>query len=223
MRRRLDIAFVSGMEYNTVMNSSDTILQRLRRASGFTQRELARRAQMSNSSLVAYAKGRQDPGLATLVRLADAAGCDLVIEVRPRMSDPEIRTLELHRAVALKIEANPTDMMAIARRNLALMRESDQYGRSSFYFDTWQVLLDGPLNDLLRVMASTDAAAKELRQASPFSGILSDDERFEVLMATDGVRVAAKSGRPLDEVRREMLGQIENSAIRLAGTESASR
>ena len=208
MRLRLDIAFVSGMEYNTVMNSSDSILQRLRRASGFTQRELARRAQMSNSSLVAYAKGRQDPGLATLVRLADAAGCDLVIEVRPRMTDSEIRTLELHRAVSLKIEANPTDTISIARRNLALMRESDQFGRSGFYFDTWQTLLDGSLSDLVRVMVSTDAAAKELRQASPFSGILSDDERFEVLMATDGVRVAAKSGRPLDEVRREMSVKI---------------
>ena len=125
--------------------------------------------------------------------------------------------------MALKIEANPTDMMAIARRNLARMRESDQFERSSFYFDTWQVLLDGPLSDLLRVMTSTDAAAKELRQASPFSGILSDDERFEVLMATDGVRVAAKSGRPIDEVRREMVGQIEKAASRLAGTESTSR
>jgi transcriptional regulator with XRE-family HTH domain len=205
------------------MNSCETILQRLRRASGFTQRELARRAQMSNSSLVAYAKGRQDPGLATLVRLADAAGCDLVIEVRPRMSEPEIRTLELHRAVALKIETNPTEMIAIARRNLTLMRESDQYGRSSFYFDTWQTLLDGPLGDLLRVMVSTDATAKELRQASPFSGILSDHERFEVLMATDGVRVAAKSGRPLEAVRREMLGKIEIAADRLAGAESASK
>jgi transcriptional regulator with XRE-family HTH domain len=211
------------MEYNTVMNSCATILQRLRRASGFTQRELARRAQMSNSSLIAYAKGRQDPGLATLVRLADAAGCDLVIEVRPRMSDPEIRTLELHRAVTLKIETNPTEMIAIARGNLNLMRESDQHGRSSFYFDTWQALLDGPLGDLLRVMVSTDATAKELRQASPFSGILSDDERFEVLMATDGVRVAAKTGQPLEEVRHEMLGKIEIAAGRLAGTESASR
>jgi len=208
MNHSLGLAFVNGIEYNTVMNSCDTILQRLRRASGFTQRELARRAQMSNSSLVAYAKGRQDPGLATLVRLADAAGCDLVIEVRPRMSDPEIRTLALHRAVAFKIETNPIEMIAIARRNLTLMRESDQYGRSSFYFDTWQALLDGPLSDLLRVMVSTDAAAKELRQASPFSGILSDDERFEVLMATDGVRVAAKSGQPLDEVRREMSVKI---------------
>ncbi|MEI8148868.1 MAG: helix-turn-helix transcriptional regulator [Actinomycetes bacterium] len=205
------------------MNSSDTILQRLRRASGFTQRELARRAQMSNSSLVAYAKGRQDPGLATLVRLADAAGCDLVVEVRPRMTDSEIRTLELHRAVSLKIEANLTDTISIARRNLALMRESDQFGRSSFYFDTWQTLLDGSLSDLVRVMVSTDATAKELRQASPFSGILSDEERFEVLMATDGVRVAAKSGRPLDEVRNEMLDKIEIASRRLADTESASR
>jgi hypothetical protein len=124
------------------------------------------------------------------------------------MTDSEIRTLELHRAVSLKIEANPTDTISIARRNLALMRESDQFGRSSFYFDTWQTLLDGSLSDLVRVMVSTDATAKELRQASPFSGILSDEERFEVLMATDGVRVAAKSGRPFDEVRREMSVKI---------------
>lgn len=203
------------MEYHTTMNTASGVLRRLRRASGFTQRELARRAQMSNASLVAYAKGRQDPGLATLARLADAAQCDLVIEVRPRLSEPEVRTLELHRAIARKLEASPGAVIARARRNLALLRDNDPGGHSSLYLDAWQVLLNGPLRDLLSVMVSTDAPAKELRQASPFSGVLSDDERLAVLMGTDGPRVAAKSGRSLEQVRRELLAQIASASIRL--------
>jgi transcriptional regulator with XRE-family HTH domain len=210
---------ISGMEYNTTMNTASTILNRLRRASGFTQRELARRAQMSNASLVAYAKGRQDPGLATLERLAEAAECDLIIEVRPRLSEPEIRTLELHRAIAAKLAANPTDVIASARRNLALMRGNDHEGRSSLYLDAWQALLDGPTHGLTRAMVSTDAAAKEIRQASPFSGILSDTERLDVLMCTDGSRVAAKSGRPIEQVQRELLDKIARASARLGDTE----
>lgn len=183
------------------MSSCEEILQRLKSASGFSQRELARRAHMSNASLVAYAKGRQDPGLTTLERLAEAADCDLVVEVRPRLSQSERRTLAFHRAVAEKIEKNPSAVIEIAKRCLDGLRNRDVDGHSAPYFDAWQFLLDGPVADLLRVMTSTDAVARDLRQASPFSGILTDDERLDVLMAVDGADVASKSNREIAEVR----------------------
>jgi transcriptional regulator with XRE-family HTH domain len=183
------------------MTTPDNILRRLRRASGFSQRELGRRAGTSNASLVAYAKGRQDPGLATLQRLADAADCDLVIEVRPRLTAPEVRTLELHRLIAEKLSEDPDRVLSLAKKNLDRMRRSDPGHRSWPYLDAWQELIEGSVQGLIRVLTSTDAAARDLRQASPFSGVLSDDERVSVLLRTDGERVAAKSGRSLDEIR----------------------
>jgi transcriptional regulator with XRE-family HTH domain len=200
------------MEYNTTMTTADSILKRLLRASGFSQRELGRRARTSNASLVAYAKGRQDPGLATLQRLADAASCDLIIEVRPRLTAPELRTLELHRLIVEKLEENPDRVLAFAKRNLELMRCTDHGGHSQPYLDAWQMLVEGPRRNLARVMVSTDAAARDLRQASPFSGVLSDEERIDALLRTDGERVAAKSGRSLDDIRLELLDKSASSA-----------
>lgn len=182
------------------MPTSASILKRLLRASGFSQRELGRRAGTSNASLIAYAKGRQDPGLTTLERLADAAGCDLVIEVRPRLTAPEARTLELHRLIAGKLEEDPTRVLATARKNLEHMRRTDPGRHSKPYLDAWEVLIEGSTRDLARVLVSTDAAARDLRQASPFSGVLSDEERIGVLLRTDGQRVAEKSGRSLGEI-----------------------
>jgi hypothetical protein len=160
---------------------------------------------MSNASLVAYAKGRQDPGLSTLARLAEAADCDLIIEVQPRLNQSERRTLALHKAISEKIQLDPQGLIGHAMRNLDGLRNRDHDGHSEPYFEAWQLLLEGPVADLLRVMTSTDAAARALRQASPFSGILTDNERLDVLMAVDGVDVAAKSQRQLSEIRASLL------------------
>ena len=195
---------VSGMHYTTTMKNLDEILTSLRRTSGLSGRELARRAGTTHSALIDYAKGRHDPGFSTLERIAAAAGCDLIVEVRPRLSAPEIRTLEMHRAVAAKIEENNIGVLERARRNLEVLRAADTGANTEPYLAAWEDLIDGPVARLIRVMTSTDQAARDLRQASPFAGVLSDEERLAVIMRTDGVRVAEKAGRSLDDVRQEI-------------------
>jgi transcriptional regulator with XRE-family HTH domain len=197
------------------MTSVSSILKRMLGDSGFSQRELARRAGMSHASLVAYSKERQDPGLATLQRLADAANCELFIEVRPRLTPSELRTLEYHRLIAEKLESNPQRVLEVARRNLDALRRNDRNGNSMPYFDAWQSLLDGSSEDLTRVLLSTDSVARDLRQASPFSGVLSDEERLDALMRTDGARIANKMGRPFELVRSELLAKIAASGRNL--------
>jgi hypothetical protein len=83
------------------------------------------------------------------------------------------------------------------------------------YFDAWQSLLDGSSEDLTRVLLSTDSVARDLRQASPFSGVLSDEERLDALMRTDGARIANKMGRPFELVRSELLAKIAASGRNL--------
>jgi len=192
------------MRYTTTMNIIDEILTNLRRTSGLSGRELARRAGTAHSALIDYAKGRHDPGFSTLERIALAAGCDLIVEVRPRLSGPEIRTLEMHRAIAAKIEGDPEGVRECARHNLEVLRVADTLGNTEPYLDAWENLINGSVARLISVMTSTDQAARDLRQASPFAGVLSDEERLEVIMGTDGVRVAEMAGRSLDDVRQEI-------------------
>ena len=186
------------------MNTIDEILTSLRSMSGLSGRELARRAGTTHSALVDYAKGRHDPGFSTLERIALAGGYDLVVGLRPRLSGPEIRTLEMHRAIATKIESDPEGVREIARHNLEVLRAADIAGNTEPYLDAWEDLINGPVVRLVSVMTSTDQAARDLRQASPFAGVLSDEERLEVIMSTDGVRVAEMAGRSLDDVRQQI-------------------
>jgi transcriptional regulator with XRE-family HTH domain len=55
------------------------LIAKVRRTSGLTQAELARRAGIQSSVLSAYEHGRRQPSVAALARIARAAGLELEI------------------------------------------------------------------------------------------------------------------------------------------------
>lgn len=60
-----------------------TLIRDARRRAGLTQRLLARRAGTSHSTLAAYESGTKVPALATLLRLVEAAGFQLTLDLVP--------------------------------------------------------------------------------------------------------------------------------------------
>lgn len=52
-------------------------LRQLRKERGLSQKELARRAQIANTTLCDIEAGRMEPSVRTLIRLARALGVDL--------------------------------------------------------------------------------------------------------------------------------------------------
>lgn len=163
------------------MNQAAQLVRKMRLNSGQPLRELARRAKTSAPALVDYEAGRHEPRLSTLHRLADASGCDLIVELRPRLTPPELRTLALHRAVVEKLREDTELVLSKARAQLLVMREADVGGHSSVYLKTWSRLLEGSIDELTATMVSTDQPARDLRQSSPFGGVLSDEERLDVI------------------------------------------
>lgn len=87
------------------------------------------------------------------------------------------RSLALHRAVADKLRVHP-ELLQIARDNL--MRWRPGAGRSLPYLDQWQRMIDGPIEELLSMIASADERMTALRQSSPFAGVLSPRERWAI-------------------------------------------
>jgi transcriptional regulator with XRE-family HTH domain len=169
------------MYYNNSMTNTATLVRRMRSTSGLSLREMASRASTSAPALSNYETGSHEPRLSTLTRLADAAGCDLVIELRPRLTSADLRTLELHRAICDKFRNNPMQVRDRARINLIKLRSADTEGRSSHYHDRWERLLDGPDEGLIWAFTSSDQAARDLRQSGPFLGVLSGPERAAAL------------------------------------------
>lgn len=60
-----------------------SVLREARRRSGMSQAELARRARLSQSVISAYESGSREPGVAMLVKLVEAAGQRMQVDVVP--------------------------------------------------------------------------------------------------------------------------------------------
>lgn len=93
------------------------------------------------------------------------------------------RSLRLAYAIAGKVAQDPGRWLPVARGNVKKMLEQHPRGRARTWLSEWAGLLDGPLDELLAVLTSPTPRARELRQNSPFAGVLSDAERQAVLDA----------------------------------------
>lgn len=163
-----------------------------RRAAGLTQLEVAIRAGTSQTAVAAYENGRKAPNSATLERLASAMGTVLRVDFAlpagdeqgerapDAISEEELRSLWLHRAIAAKIQDDPERARAVARENIAIRRAADEPARAEAWRHAWEALLDGPLDLLLATLCSTSSRAAQLRQTAPFAGLLSPQERWSV-------------------------------------------
>jgi excisionase family DNA binding protein len=99
-----------------------------------------------------------------------------------RLNRDQRRSLWLAFAVAGRIAADPDVARSLARENLVRMRENAR-GQAVSWLEEWDRLLDGAVADLLIALTSPSPRGRDLRQNSPFAGILSDDERSGVLDA----------------------------------------
>lgn len=94
----------------------------------------------------------------------------------------ERRSLWLAYAVAGAFAADPEKAINGARRELARMRPHVR-GRANQWLDEWGRLLDGPPERLLAAMTDPSERGRELRQNSPFAGLLTEAQRGKVLDA----------------------------------------
>ncbi len=166
-----------------------------RRRRGLTQAELAQRAGTSQATVAAYERGRKSPAIATLGRLARALDADLRVDIvawsghehdeRPaaELRREELRSLWLHRVIAVAIQSDPRGALTLAERNLGTMRGVDRRRMAAHWLEEWETLVQGPLDDLLAMLCSTSRHASQLRQSAPFSGLLTARERWAAYRA----------------------------------------
>lgn len=111
-----------------------------------------------------------------LVRFASAPSTHVPRDILRQ----QLRSLWLHRAVAGRLASDPDTGLAIARANLERARAL--HPRSGPWIDAWAAILDDP-EQVMERLTATDAEADELRQNSPFTGVLDDAERTAILAA----------------------------------------
>jgi excisionase family DNA binding protein len=87
----------------------------------------------------------------------------------------------LHQAVVGRLVMEPDHVLSRARENLDRFSGVHKGTMAEYWLDQWRRTLDSGLDNVLTVLVSVDPQAIELRQNSPFTGILADEERAKVL------------------------------------------
>jgi len=139
------------------------------------------------------------------IRRADA----LALAERPAgakggpMTADQLRSLWLHRAAAGHIATNPKRALTKARGRIDGTLDEGPAGQR--WLREWLNIIDRGPEAVMRTMTSTDPRARELRQNSPFLGLLTEAERQSIIQSFEltyrairraGSAVTASPGSP---------------------------
>jgi excisionase family DNA binding protein len=98
-----------------------------------------------------------------------------------RLTRDQLRSLWLAHAVAARLVENPDAVLSQARGNLERLFRSSVRGSAKVWLQQWQDLLNHPIEDVLEALTSRSPRSRELRQNTPFAGVLSEEQRRAVL------------------------------------------
>ena len=160
------------------------LVHEARTRAGLSQRGLAELAGTSGPTIAAYESGSREPRLSTLARLVGSTGTQLVVELDDGMTRSDRRSLALHAAIAQRLATDPDRVLQLARRNLKTMRGTASTRGAYRLLDSWaELIADRDVAAITRVLRDTSEHARDLRQMTPFAGVLNDKERVSVLAA----------------------------------------
>jgi len=154
-----------------------------------TQSELAELGGTSQPTIAAYESGAKVPSLRTLRRLAAAAGLELDITITSPLTREDRRSLHLHREIARRLVEDPETIIDRAGSNLRTM--TDLHPGAQELLGEWRRLLDGSIDQIVETLTSSRPRARELRQLTPFAGVLTAAERASVYRNFRRSRVVA--------------------------------
>ena len=159
-------------------NANMEPIRLIRAAAGMTQQDLAAAAQTSQPAVAAYEAGVKSPTWRTIERIANSVGLRCYPSVVTPLTREKERSLFVHAAVAKEMRSREVEVLAIARENLAKMRSINP--RAWRLLDEWERVLQGTVDQVVVRMLDPSELGCDLRQASPFAGVLTAAQRVAV-------------------------------------------
>lgn len=153
---------------------------------GTTQMQLSRLSGVHQPSISQMLSGRVEVSEDMLGRLLGCMGRQLVVTceaVDPALTRAERRSWLLHRRVAseLTVEKLPV-WLPVIEGNLERLRRGVSGQPHSENVERWtRLVAQGDLGRIKRVLTGVDRDSIEMREVSPFGGILSQEQRLQVL------------------------------------------
>ena len=88
-------------------------------------------------------------------------------------------SLNLHFLIKKELMSDPDKVISIGKSNLERWKE--KYEREPIWMKEWAVLLAKGVSAIASVLDGVDEKSILLRSSSPFTGIISQKERMEIL------------------------------------------
>jgi transcriptional regulator with XRE-family HTH domain len=168
------------------MSGRGEILRQVMVETGITQSELSRTSGVRQPSISQYVSGRGHLSDDMLDRLLSCMGYRLEVirqPVKPMLDRSTRRSWELHRRLSRHLTSGTFgEWRPVMVLNLTRLRDDTRGQPHLRNLDRWQRLIDdGDLPGLHRAMTGLDTESVEMREVSPMRGLLSQDERSEIL------------------------------------------
>jgi transcriptional regulator with XRE-family HTH domain len=165
------------------------VLREVMLQTGTTQSELSRLSGVRQPSISQFLSGKVDLSDDQLDRLLSCMGYRLEVVRRPVVPDltrSERRSWELHRRLSTHLTRSSLESWrATIERNLERLRSSVKGQPHLRNLDRWESLVNrDEVAGLHRVLTGLDRESIEMREVSPMRGLLSHEERSDVLRMT---------------------------------------
>jgi transcriptional regulator with XRE-family HTH domain len=162
------------------------LLREVMLETGTTQSELARVSGVRQPSISQFVTGRVELSDEQLDRLLSCMGYRLEVvrrAVRPGLTRSERRSWLLHRRLSSRLtRAGLQEWRPVIEADLGRLRDRVTGQPHQRNLERWTRLVqDGDVLGLHRVLTGLDRDSIEMREVSPMGGLLSPDERADVL------------------------------------------
>lgn len=168
------------------MSSRSDLLRQVMSKTGTTQTMLYRISGVHQPSISQFLSGKIDFTDDQLDRLLSCMGLRLEVvhrTIEPNLTRSERRSWMLHRRLSSHLTKETFDEWRPQLiKNLTRVRKGVQGVVHQGNIERWsRLVLEGDVGGLHRRMTGLDRDSIEMREVSPFSGLLSDEERLDVL------------------------------------------
>ena len=155
-----------------------------------TQSELARISGVHQPSISQFLSAKVELSDDQLDRLLSCMGYRLEVDRRaaiPELTRAERRSWKLHRRLSTHLTPSTlTQWRPTIRANLERIRAGIRGQPHIRNLDRWEVLVhENDIAGLRRVLTGLDRDSIEMREVTPLSGLLSEEERTKVLQEQD--------------------------------------
>ena len=168
------------------MTGRSDVLREVMLETGTTQSDLSRLSGVRQPSISGFLSGKVDISDDQLDRLLSCMGFRLEVVRRPvipKLTRSERRSWHLHRRLSTLLNRESFEVWRpTIERNLERLSDRITGQPHERNLDRWRHLVDrGDMPALHRVLTGLDRDSIEMREVSPMSGLLPDEQRREVL------------------------------------------